>query len=229
MSRNVARLSILLVVLLVVVYLVYQFFFSHHVTLQNLKAQGACLYELSSRYYIISVIIYVVLYFIAIASSLPITAPITMAGGFLFGTFSAVIYSTVAATGGATLAFLLFRSFSKATIGKKYEAQLARFSKGLDEYGAFYLLIVHFMFIVPFFVINALAALANVPLWRFIWTTAVGFLPCAIVYSFAGRQLISIRSFSDIFSWKIIVALILLICIVILPIAFKHLKKFFKK
>jgi len=229
MKSNVAKLSVCLIVGLILIYFVYQFFLSHYVTLQNLKAQGAYLYELSSRYYIISAVAYMVIYFVAIASSLPITAPMTVAGGFLFGTMPAVIYSTVAATCGATLAFLLFRSVSKVTVGKKYEAQLAKFSKGLDEYGVFYLLIIHFVFVVPFFVINALAALANVSLWRFIWTTFVGFLPCAIVYSFAGNQLTSIRSFSDVFSWKIIIALILLICVVALPVLFKHFKKFLQE
>jgi len=160
-----------------------------------------------------------------IALSLPATPVLGMAGGFLFGIKTTVFIATIAATAGAALSFLLFKSASQSTLQKKYKTQFAAFEKGLHEYGAFYLLIVHFMIVVPFFVINALAALANVSLWRFIWTTAVGFLPGITIYAFAGKQLMSMRSVYDVFSWNIIVALLLLIGMMILPMIYKRYKK----
>jgi len=120
---------------------------------------------------------------------------------------------------------LLFRTALKNTLEKKYASQLVTFRKGLDEYGSYYLLILHFMFIVPFVVINILAALAGVSLWQFVWTTAVGFLPCAFVYSFAGKRLFSITSVHDVFSWNIIIAILLLLIITMLPIILKRYKK----
>lgn len=229
MKSRMAQWSIILLLLLIVLYIVYQYFFAHYVTLENIRQHCGILCDFAARYYIASVLVYIIIYAALVASSLPVVAPLTILGGFLFGTFWAIVYATIAATMGAIISFLLFRSASKVAIPEKYEAQLAKFSKGLEEYGAFYLLIIHFMFVVPFFVINALAAFAKVSLWRFIWTTAVGFLPCAIVYAFAGKQLMVIRSAGDIFSWKIIVALMLLIGVMLLPILLKKRKALLQK
>ncbi|MFC1841825.1 TVP38/TMEM64 family protein [Candidatus Dependentiae bacterium] len=225
MKNNVAKISFILVGLLIILYIVYKFGFSQYLTLENLKAHSTYLYSWVSEHYLISVVIYMAIYFLVIAASLPSTAPMSIIGGFLFGTLPAVLYATVAATLGATLAFLLFRNISRATIEKKYADHLVKFKSGLNEHGAAYLLLLHFMFIVPFFVINMLAAVADVSLWKFVWTTAVGFLPCAFVYAFSGKRLFSIRSISDVFSWEIIIALILLIAVVVMPIVIKKYKK----
>jgi len=225
MKINVTKLSMLVIFLLIGLYIGYQMFFAHHFTLESLQANSAYLRDWVLNHYTLSAALYTLLYFIVIASSLPITAPMSMVGGFLFGVFPTVVYSTVAATGGATVAFLLFRSLSQATIEQKYGAQLARFRGGIDEYGAWYLFIIHCMFIFPFIVINMLAAVSGVSLWGFIWSTALGFIPCAFVYAFAGKEMLSVRSFGEIFSWKIILAIVLLVIVVSLPVIINHYKK----
>jgi len=225
MKINITKLSILVLCLFIGLYITFRVGFAHHFTLENIQANSKLLCNWVSYNYVISVFIYIITYFIVIASSIPITAPVSMIGGFLFGVWPTVIYSTVAATGGATVAFLLFKSVSQATIERKYGAKLASFRGGVEQYGAWYLLIIHFMFIFPFVVINMLAAVSGVSLWGFIWSTAIGFLPCAIVYAFAGKEMLSVRSFGEIFSWKIILAIVLLVLVVSLPIIINHFKK----
>jgi len=221
---KVARLALFFIVLLITVYIAYKIGFAEYVTLERLQTHSEALRLWVSQHYFVAVISYIVLYALVVAASLPITAPIVMIGGYLFGTMQTVLYATVAATLGATVAFVLFRTVLKATIEQKYASQVVTFRKGLDAHGSYYLLLIHFMFVVPFFLINILAALAGVSLWQFIWTTVVGFLPCAFVYSFAGKKLFSITSFNEVFSWRVIVAILLLILITLLPILYKKYK-----
>jgi len=225
MKKSFARLSVIILIVFIIIYIVYQFGFSHHLTLKNLKEQSLYLAQWVSKNYVLSVALYMILYFIVIASSIPSTGPMSMIGGFLFGTFRSVVYATISATAGATLSFLLFRSVFRRSVHEKYVQRVAMVRAGIDEYGGFYLLILHFLFILPFVVINALAALANVSLWRFVWTTAIGFLPAAIIYGFAGQQIRTIESTSDIFSFKIIGSLGLLVLFIVLIILCKRYKK----
>jgi len=205
-------------------YLIYQQV-SGHFTLESLRAYAAFLHLWVLDNYVISVAIYMLAYFLVVASFVPIVAPMSMIGGFLFGTFPTVLFSTIAATCGATVSFLFLRFLSTSTIDQKYALKILKFKRKLDEQGSLYLLLLHFMFVVPFFVINSLAAFAGVSLWCFVWTTAIGFLPCAFVYAFAGNSLFSISSLNDVFSLQIIVAIVLLILAVVLPIVIRHYKK----
>jgi len=222
MIKNMKKVSILIICFLVCLYIAYQMFFAHHFTLENLQANSAYLHDWVFNNYIFSVIMYMLLYFVVVASAIPITAPMSMVGGFLFGVWPTVIYSAVAATSGATLSFFLLQSVSKATIEKRYGVRLEKFRSGVKQYGAWYLLILHFMFLLPFFFINILAVVGGVSLWGFVWSTIIGFLPCAFVYAFAGSQMLLVRSFGDIFSWKIILVIVLLVLVVLLPIMINH-------
>ena len=94
----------------------------------------------------------------------------------------------------------------------------------MRKYGANYLLMVHYASVIPFFFINTLAAISDVGWWTFLWTTVIGFIPLAIIYSFAGRELGSIKSVQDIMSPTIIGVFILLLLLAFLPIVIKHYK-----
>jgi uncharacterized membrane protein YdjX (TVP38/TMEM64 family) len=109
-------------------------------------------------------------------------------------------------------------------IQKKYRDQLASFNRALASGQVSYLLAIHFIAIIPFPLINLLAALTHVPLWTFIWTTAVGILPGSLIYAFAGNQLTTIHSLKDIFSFNIMVAFVLLALLALLPLGIRWAK-----
>jgi len=228
MKNRSTRIIIGIIVLFIVMYLVYKIGFAKYLTLENIKTQGQYLKDFVGKNYNISVMIYMSIYFFVIALSVPATAPMSVLGGFLFGVTRSVIFSTIAAVSGATITFLVFRKAIRKNATTKYAKQLDKFKKGLDEYGAFYLLILNFLFVLPYFLITTLAALANVSLFRFVWTAIVGFLPCAIIYSLAGKQLATINSFSDILSFRVMGTLCLLIGFIILAMIFKKFRRSLK-
>ena len=105
-----------------------------------------------------------------------------------------------------------------------YGNRIVTFKKQMDVHGVNYILMLHFVTVVPYFVINTLAALSDISLVTFVWATIVGSIPIISVYAFAGRQLSYIQSVGDIFSPPIILAFVLLIVLACMPIILKRLK-----
>ena len=94
----------------------------------------------------------------------------------------------------------------------------------VQKFGVSYLLMLQFLTLVPYFIINTVAAVAHVPVLTFVWTTAVGALPLLFVYSFAGRQLGAIQSMRDIVTLPMLLAFVLLAFIAILPMIIRKIK-----
>lgn len=157
-----------------------------------------------------AVLIYILVYVVAIALNLPGGAVLTIAGGYLFGTFPAVIYVNIGATCGAVLAFLSARYLLGARLQESYGAQLAKFNGEMERNGVRYLLTLRLIPVFPFFLVNFLSGLTRVRLSSFTWTTAVGIIPGTAVFAYAGRQLETVHSVGDIFTVNVLVAFLLL-------------------
>lgn len=191
-------------------------------TLAMFKQKQLELVEFVKHSYWRAVVWYIAIYIVAIALALPAATVLTVAGGFLFGTIFGALYANIAATIGAIISFLTVRYLIGKPLQQKYAAQLTRFNRAMKNQGAVYLVTVHFIALVPFFLINLLAGLTNVPLWTFIWTTSVGILPGGLVYAFAGRQIHELDSIRDIFSPPIIAAFLLVALLALMPALIKR-------
>ena len=198
-------------------------------TLQNLQANGDKLVDYSNQNYLFSVSIYILIYIAVTAFSLPGATILTLAGGYLFNFFVGAIYVNIAATTGATLAFLFARYVVGESIQKKYADKLAKFNVELDKNGARYLLTLRFIPLFPFFLINIFAGLTNIPLKTFIWTTSLGIFPGSLVYAYAGEQLGTIKSIGDIFTGKVLAAFLFLAAFALVPIVYNKFKKIKQK
>jgi len=169
-------------------------------TLAQLQQYSSTLASYTRDHYFLGVTVYFAIFITVIAFSLPVTGPLTLLGGFLFGVVRGSLLATLGATAGATIAFLLLRRGVKDVAGTKRGARLQRFKKNLKKQGAWYLLMMHFSTVLPYAVINVIASLAGVSVATVAWTTFVGFIPIGLVYSFAGSQLTTITSMGDVFS-----------------------------
>lgn len=196
---------------------------SEYLSLESIKRQGVSLKLMVEEHYLWSVVVYLSIYIGLIALALPVVAPLTMLGGFLYGSFIGLFYALIGATIGASISFLLVKYVLRNLIRQHYREQLDRFNARLKSYGYTYLLTLQLMMIFPFFVINTLAALANVPLITFMWTTAVGALPFLLIYAFAGRKLSEVTSMSELFKPHIILLLLLLALLALLPMVIRKL------
>ena len=193
--------------------------------LDALKDNKDHLLALVNQNYPFAVLCFIAAYATLVALSIPISSLFTITGGFLFGPWFGGLFSATGGTIGALVAFTVFKLFLTSRIKKRYGDKLENFTKHLNEEGASYVLVMHIATVIPYFLINMLAAAANMPIGPFLWTTFVGVIPSCLVYAYAGSQLSHIQKMSDVFSPKVILAFALMIVLAVGSMAWKKYKK----
>jgi uncharacterized membrane protein YdjX (TVP38/TMEM64 family) len=193
-------------------------------TFENLKKNREIFFAFVQGHYLRSVAAYIAFYIIIVALSVPGAGIMTLAGGFLFGVLPATLYIEIGATIGATLAFLMARYLLGTWLQEKYRIPLSAFNAEMEKNGRRYLLTVRLIPVFPFFMINFLSGLTNIPARTFAWTTALGIVPATIIFAFAGQQLGTINAMSEILSPRMIGALLVLAGLALFPAVLKRMK-----
>jgi uncharacterized membrane protein YdjX (TVP38/TMEM64 family) len=222
MSKQKKRV-ILLVCFIAVIVIVRSSPLGGLFTFENLQQHRESLLLFVKDYYWLSVLSYICLYILVASLSLPGAAVLTLAGGFLFGTSASTLYVNIGATTGASFAFLVARYLLGNRLQEKYQGQLSKFNTEIERSGKSYLLTLRFIPVFPFFLINFLAGLTAIPLWTFIWTTSIGIIPGTAVYAFAGQQIGSLNSLSEILSKKMIAVFVVLALFALVPVIVRRI------
>ncbi len=189
------------------------------------KINRDMLVTLVAHRYATAILVYLTIYIGLLALSLPLASVMNITGGFLFGTVLGSVYATIGATIGATISFLIVRAFLGNLVQRHYAKQLQAFNAAMATQGTRYLITVHFIAVIPFFVVTMLIGLTTVSTWTFMWTTAVGIIPSVVICAFAGQQLTTIEHVSDVFSGNVMLAFVLLALLAILPPLAQRLRK----
>ena len=186
--------------------------------LQSLKDNYASLKIYFNNRPFQSSLVYVAIYILVTALSLPGAVILTLAGGAIFGLWWGIILVSFSSTLGATAAFLLTRFFFRNYIRSRFGDKLTTINEGIKKDGAFYLFTLRLIPVFPFFVINVLMALTALKTWTFYWVSQLGMLLGTVIYVNAGTQLATLNSTGDILSIDLIISL----CVVgLLPITAK--------
>lgn len=202
-----------LLLLAVIAALVIGFFASglqQHLSLDALKAQQQVLDQQVTSQPILASALYVGLYVLVTALSLPGAALLTLIGGALFGLGWGLLLVSFASTAGATLAMLISRFLLQGWVQKRFGTRLERINQGIDREGAFYLFALRLVPAFPFFLINLAMGLTRLPARTFWWVSQLGMLPGTLVYVNAGRELGQLDSLAGILSPGLLGAFVLL-------------------
>jgi uncharacterized membrane protein YdjX (TVP38/TMEM64 family) len=221
-SRPSARGKfIVAAVFLVVIGAFYFFDLMAYLSLDMLKANRDKLLAFTEKHYAQAVLLFILLYIAQTAFSLPGATLLTLTGGFLFGTLLAALYVNIGATTGATLAFLaaryLFRDWVEHRVGDRLEA----FQGGFARNAFLYLLTLRLIPIFPFFVVNLLSGLTRISVGTYVAATALGIIPGSLAYTFAGRQLGTIDSLSELASPRLLLAFTVLGLLFLMPVVYR--------
>lgn len=136
--------------------------------------------------------LFVTAYALIVAFSIPGAVWVTLTGGFLFGLFPGVLYNVSGATIGALLLFLAVRTGLGEGLRARIDASdgaVRRLSDGIRANEVPVLLSMRLIPAVPFFVANLIPAFLGVATLRFAWTTLLGIIPGALVYTWVGAGL----------------------------------------
>jgi uncharacterized membrane protein YdjX (TVP38/TMEM64 family) len=130
-------------------------------------------------------VVYIAVYLVAPPLLLP-GAPLTIAGGALFGPLWGTAYTAIGATGGACLAFLIARYLAADWVERKSRGILKRTMRGVEEEGWKFVAFTRLVPLFPFNLLNYALGLTRIPFWHYALASFLCMLPGIWVYSFLG-------------------------------------------
>lgn len=201
-------LLVLIIAALVVSALVFDV--GQYLSLEVLKERQQQLNQLFSNSPWTMFTICFAIYVTATALSLPGAAVLTLASGAIFGLGWGLLLASFASSLGALLAFLSARFVLRDWVEQKFGERLKTINSGMKRDGAFYLLSLRLVPILPFFVINLAMGLTQIKSWTFYWISQLGMLLGTLAYVNAGTQLAQIESLNDVLSANLLGAFALL-------------------
>ncbi|HEY2334668.1 MAG TPA: VTT domain-containing protein [Solirubrobacterales bacterium] len=112
------------------------------------------------------------------------------AAGLVYGFLPALVLMMFGWMLSGLICFAIGRSVARPLLdswlgGERFERTEARIERG----GARVLIAVRLIPILPFSLVSYAAGATRVPPWRFIWTTAVGYLPITAISVYFGTKL----------------------------------------
>ena len=179
-------------------------------TLENLKAQQLALQSWTDQNFLVSSVIFFLVYVAVTALSIPGAVVMTLAGGALFGLLWGTVLISFASTAGASLAMLASRYLVGDWVRKRFSSHINTIDEGVKKDGPFYLFTLRLIPIFPFFLINLLMGLTQMSVRTFWWVSQLGMLAGTLVYVNAGTQLGKLESLSGILSFQLLGAFALL-------------------
>lgn len=174
--------------------LVFALDLDSYVSLAALGENEAQLKGFVAQAPVLTGLIFIGIYTVAVALSLPVAAILTLSSGLIFGTFLGGFLTIIGATLGACGVFVATKSAIGDSLRDKAGPRLKQFEEGFARDAVSYLLIVRFIPIFPFFIVNIAAALVGAPFWAFALTTAFGIAPGTLVYASLGNGISVILS-----------------------------------
>lgn len=202
-----------------------------YLSFESLKEHRETLLNLVDAHPVFASLAYMSVYIATVALSIPGGAFLSMIGGFLFPQPLSTLLVVTSATIGATLIFLSAKTALGDSFKAKINRKLGRIQKGIEKDGAYYLLFLRLVPLFPFWLVNLAPAFLNVFLWTFVWTTFVGIIPGAFVFTQAGTGIGAILNsnqgftLSAVFNTQMKIALTVIGLFVLLPLIFKKIRK----
>ncbi len=196
------------IALLIVVFRYYDL--GQYMTLAYLKSSQAHFQALYQANRLLVILVYMGIYILITALSLPGAAVLTLAGGGLFGLAVGTVVVSFASTIGATLACVVSRFLLREWVAARFGGKLTAINEGIEREGAFYLFTLRLVPVFPFFMVNLLMGLTRMRLFTYFWVSQLGMLAGTIVYVNAGKELAGIDSLSGIMSPGLLASFVVL-------------------
>lgn len=179
---------------------------------------------------IVAALIFMAVYALVVALSLPGGAVMTITGGFLFGIWIGALWVVIAATIGATILFLVAKTSLGDSLRAKAGPWLKKMEEGFQEDALSYLLVLRLVPLFPFFVVNLVPAFLGVKTRDYVLATFFGIIPGSFVYASVGNGLGAVFDAGEtpdlgiIFKPEILTPIIGLAVLALIPVIYKKWK-----
>ncbi len=202
---------------------------AHYITLDALTEHRVSLLSWVDQYVIMAPLLYVSLYIVVVAFSLPGGLVMTVSGGFLFGAIAGGLYAVIGASLGATALFLIAKTSVGDYLLSKAGDMVHKMQKGFAEDALSYMFVLRLVPLFPFFIVNLVPAFLGVPLRTYVVATFFGIMPATFVYALAGSGLGSVLdqgqgiTLTGILTPEMLAALLGLALLAMIPVIYKRL------
>ncbi|MGN6258653.1 MAG: TVP38/TMEM64 family protein [Solirubrobacterales bacterium] len=133
------------------------------------------------------------------------------AAGFAYGFFPALALMTAGWVLSGLICWAVGRHVARPLLDRWFgEERFERVERAIERGGPSLLLAMRLIPILPFSIVSYAAGAARVPAWRFVWTTAVGYLPITAIAVYFGTRLEGL-SLTDPLVWASALALLALL------------------
>ncbi len=201
-----------------------------YVSFETLRERRSELMQFVAAHALLAPLCYLLAYAAMAAFSLPGGAVMTVLGGFLFGPYAGTAYTVVGATLGASVVFLVAKSAFGAVLAARAGPQLSKMEAGFGRNALSYLLVLRLVPLFPFWLVNLVPAVLNVPLGTYVLGTFLGIIPGSFVFALLGSGVGSVLEAGErpdlgvIFQGRVLLALSGLALLALLPVACKALR-----
>jgi uncharacterized membrane protein YdjX (TVP38/TMEM64 family) len=134
-------------------------------------------------------LLFILVYALSTAFSLPTGLLLSTVGGFLFGTLWGGLFNVVGATLGATMIFLAARTVLGDVLRARAGPSLQKLEAGFRDNELSYMLVLRLVPLFPFWLVNLAPAFLGVRTSTFVGGTFVGIIPGAFVFASVGTGL----------------------------------------
>lgn len=112
------------------------------------------------------------------------------AAGFAYGFFPALALMMVGWVLSGLLCWAIGHRVARPLLDRWFgEERFERVEAAIERGGPTLLLAMRLIPILPFSIVSYAAGAARVPVWRFVWTTALGYLPITAIAVYFGTRL----------------------------------------
>jgi uncharacterized membrane protein YdjX (TVP38/TMEM64 family) len=195
-----------------------------YLSFSTLAENRAWLAGLIAQWGVGAAILYVALYATVIALSVPGGAVLTIAGGFLFGTWLGGSCAVIGATLGAAVIFLAARA-GLGGVAQRAGPFFEKLESGFRADAFNYLLVLRLVPLFPFWLVNLVPALAGVGLPSFLLATFIGIIPGTFVYSSLGNgfgQVLGQPDLEILFHASVLGPIIALALLALVPVWYRR-------
>jgi uncharacterized membrane protein YdjX (TVP38/TMEM64 family) len=167
------------------------------------------------------------IYAVGVAISVPGVQILAVVGGWLFGWLHGTIYVAIAATIAASAVFVLARSALGQALRDRAGPAVQRFASSFRDHAPSYVFVLHLVPVLPYAVVNTLPAACGVRLRTFVLAAFFGVLPSTLLLAQFGSGLGEVLAqgsaigLSSLLTPQILMALAGLGALVLVPIAYR--------
>jgi uncharacterized membrane protein YdjX (TVP38/TMEM64 family) len=183
------RRALVAVVLVLAVAGFYALGLHREVSWDALRSHLDLLQEQTHAHPVVAAVVFFLAYGAVAALSLPVASALGLLAGALFGRWLGTGLVDLAATLGATGAFLSSRYLFRDGVQHRFGHRLETVNQGVERDGTYYLLTLRLVPVFPFFLVNLGMGLTPMRVWTFAWVSLLGMLPGTFLYVNAGAEL----------------------------------------